>query len=207
MLTTPKSAWSLLIIGAVFLSACGATPKATPTVDPGTQLTAIASTVQAQLTQAVALTPSAEPTMPPTPTPTEIKASPTVEMPVTTEAPKPTAKPTAKSASGDKARLIDQDPIDKTVMSPGEKFTVSWTFRNIGTTTWSTKYQLRFYTGTKMHLDPSRSVTSTNPPGGDTTISVPMKAPTKTGDYRSVWVITNADGVNFGSVYIAIKVQ
>ncbi len=225
MLATKKTAWTLTLICAIFLSACGSSATPTPTVDAGTQLTAIAATVQAQLTQAVAKTPAAPTaTNAPTPTVTEVQPTLPVEdviitaVSTTTGAtpgvtPIPTlalVAPTAippKSASGDKMQLIGQDPADGTVMKPGQKFKVSWNIRNVGTTTWSKKYQLRFYAGTNLYKESAKTISSVNPPGGDTTFTLEMKAPTKTGDYSSIWVISNADGANFGSVFISIKVK
>ncbi|HVN55816.1 MAG TPA: NBR1-Ig-like domain-containing protein [Anaerolineaceae bacterium] len=205
MIPFAKIARPGLLAGALFLGACS-TPTAapSPTLDPGTQLTAIASTVQAELTQRVALTPSA--TFTQEPTNTEVPPTAAVPtLPAVTDTPAAVIILTAtRPAVADKGLYLGQTVADNSKMDPGKSFTMTWKMKNVGTTTWSTKYQLRFFAGNTLGAKNAVAFPKEVTPGDTVELSVNMKAPSDPGNYHSVWVLTNADGANFFPVTLDI---
>ena len=196
-----------LLAGALLLGACSApTAAPSPTLDPNAQLTAIASTVQAELTQSAALTPSA--TFTEMPTSTEVP--PTLEVPTVpavTDTPAAVVLPTlTRAAVADKGLYLEQSVADNSKMDPGKTFTMTWKMKNVGTTTWSTKYQLRFFAGNSLGAENAVSFPKEVKPGDTVELSVNMKSPSDQGAYHSVWVLSNADGANFFPVTLDIVV-
>lgn len=208
-----------LVVGILSLTACSG--SATPTVDTVAIYTQVAGTVQANLKTETAKTPSATPTTAPTDTqqPTEAPtqaapasasttgagaASPTPL--VGTQAPVVVGTAT-RAALPDGAKYQSQTPADGTTFTPGEKFTVTWVVKNSGTTTWNTKYMIRFYAGDQMSAPASKNFPKEVKPGETCELSVDLVAPSKSGEFTGLFALTNADGLNFSpGVSIAIKV-
>lgn len=184
----------------LLLTACGAKP----TVDPNLKMTEIAGTVQAQLTQAAALLPTATMTSPPpTATATITPSAPTN----TPSGMAPTATrivfPTQPASSTDNAKFIADVTIpDGTSMLAGEQFIKTWRLQNTGKTTWTTEYAIQYLEG---NLQGRNSVLTFNlvqavPPGEFVDVSVPFTAPAKAGAYSSYWKMLSASGYYFGEV-------
>ena|GEM_PF-1492242 len=85
---------------------------------------------------------------------------------------------------------------DGTVLAPGATFVKTWRIKNIGATTWTSRYTWRFEAGTLMSSPTFVNVPSTAP-GHSALISVPMTAPMATGAYTSFWQMSNAAGTTF----------
>ncbi len=209
MLRTKKIAWlACLAAGLLTLAACTPAATGTPTPDANAVYTQAAGTVQAALTEAAAQTPSATATTAPTntaeaavaPTQPQTAVSPTA---LVTPIPVSTA---TKASLPDKAQYVSQGIADDTKFDPGAGFTITWALKNIGTTTWTTKYLLRYYSGDQMGAPATVAFPKEVKPGETVELSVNMTAPTSAGTFISNWVMTNADGVNFYPVYIQIKV-
>jgi hypothetical protein len=201
---------TVVVIGAflslLWLSACGSsTPTATPTIDLDPFRTEVAATVFAQVTQELALTPSitpipsATPTTTLTPTPTlpagacpapPAGASPAP--PISTFPPGTTGVP-----SIDLAQWVSQSIADDTVFAPGETFTITWRMKNVGTSTWTVAYLFRFYSGNTFGAPTEILLSRIALPGETVDISIPMRAPTQTGNYRTDWVMSNEARSNF----------
>jgi hypothetical protein len=188
---------SLILIAAVVLSAC----SQTPTEDPNAEITRIASTVQAQLTQIYLLTPSATPTLEPTATPTLVPATDTPSGPTetATTTPYPTYAPGA--TAGDNSKFTADVTIpDGTAVKAGAVFTKTWRLTNTGTTTWSTDYKLVYVDGNATGQNGALSVNLPNAvkPGETVDISVNFTAPSASGTYTSYWRLFSANGMLFG---------
>ncbi len=193
--------------GLVLLSACSRS-EATPTTDPVLIFTQVAETVAAGLTQTAASLPTATPTvtLPPTNTPEPTQAV----SPTSAETPTATIPPTATRPSlADRADFVTQSPLDGTVMYPEQPFTLTWTVKNIGTTTWTTAYQVRFFLGDATLRFGASDIRFPKEvkPNENVDLVLNMKAPNKAGDYRTIWVLTNADGQNFYTLTLDIKVS
>ncbi len=194
----------ILAIATLALSACS--PAATPTVDANTAFTQVAGTVQAELTRAVTQAPTATFTTQPTETqsPTEGPTiAPTATGPTATVMPVFTA---TKPPSPDKAEFVSQSVADDTQMDPGQKFTITWTIKNVGTSTWTTAFLLRYYSGDQMGAPATVTFPKEVKPNDTVELSVNMTAPAVQGQYLSNWVLTNNNGVNFYPLFIQIKV-
>ncbi len=193
---------ALVFVSTVF-SACG--PKE-PEIDINAQKTGFAQTAEVQAT----MTAQAQPTLTPTPevtfTPT-LTLTPTGGTPTSTPSATPTG-PTATIATGgaDAAAWRANDPPDNTVFSPGEKFTVTWTIENTGTSTWSTAYFIQFYSGEQMSAPDKVFLPYSVPPGKNVQVSVEFTAPESDGTKRSDWIFKNASDQTFYSFYIVIDV-
>jgi hypothetical protein len=196
---------SAVLASILLLTACSPSSNSTPTPNAQQIYTQAAETVQAQLTQVLGLTPSATPTPPPTET----------QPPIPTQAPTQSSLSTQPSAIlpsitvpavADKGNWISNDPPDKTKLNPGDQFTLTWKVQNTGLTTWSTKYTVRFYTGQRMGAKDFFLPKSVKP-NDIIDIPVQMTAPSQKGEYNTLWVITNEQGVNFRPLSFEFSVQ
>lgn len=202
-----KQAVRAVLLLTLLLSACSRS-EATPTTDPALIFTQAAETVAAGLTQTAASLPTATPTvtLPPTNTPEPTQAV----SPTSAETPTATIPPTATRASvADRADFVSQSPLDGTVMYPEQPFTLTWTVKNVGTTTWTTAYQVRFFLGdaTLRFGAPDIRFPKEVKPNEGIDLVLSMKAPSKAGDYNTIWVLTNAEGQNFYTLTLNIKVS
>ncbi len=215
------------IIGAIlslfWLAACSSpTATSTPTLDMNPLRTEVAATVLAQVTQALAQTPTITPLPSPTatlrPTSTPLAAASVTPAPSNGTATPSSATPAPSSATaaasgatptaGDnRAQWISQTIADDTLFTPGETFTMTWRLKNVGITTWKTGYMLRFYSGETFGAPKEVLLSSEVPPGEMVDITLVMKAPTRPGTYGSVWVMSTEKRSNFKEpVYLQIKV-
>jgi len=196
----------VLVVGTMLLSAC-APSDATPTPAPEVIYTQVAMTVQAGLTQTAEAMPTATQTETPVPTQTlepTLVASPTVD-----STPTQTIQPTiARPANPDRADWVTQVPADGTTMFPDQAFNLVWTVKNTGTTTWNTRYQVRYFlTDTTMRFgSPDIKFPKDVKPNESVDLTLSMKAPNRAGEFNTVWVLTNADGANFYTLYLKIRV-
>jgi hypothetical protein len=87
---------------------------------------------------------------------------------------------------------------DDTIVQAGEPFTKTWRLRNGGSCSWDTDYQVIFYDGDQLGAPETIPLTTTIAPGEDVELSIPMVAPTESGEYRGEWKIVNSDGFLFG---------
>lgn len=66
---------------------------------------------------------------------------------------------------------------------------------------------MRFYAGTQMAAVNSVNLSSAVGPNQEILVSIPMRAPATTGEYTSIWVLSNAQDGNFYNVFIRIAVS
>lgn len=198
-------------LGLFLFSACApSAPATTSTPDLNPFRTEVAATVRAQVDQELAQTPSATPVPSPTATqaPTETAASTPAQE--DTASPGTTGTPdigTPGTATADLAEWVSQSIADGTVFEPGETFTITWTLKNAGTSTWTTFYLLRFFSGNAFGASQEIFLDREVPPGETIDITIPMTAPTTLGEYRSDWVMADPFRSNFKEpVYLEIIV-
>jgi hypothetical protein len=194
-------------LGLLLLSACStSTPTSTPTIDLNPFRTQVASTVLAQVTQALALTPSTTPI--PSPTATLAPSSTPAQPTNTSTSPQATlASETPGTPTADLAEWVSQSVADGTVFAPGEAFTITWRLKNAGTSTWTPAYLFRFYSGNAFGAPEEILLGQEVAPGETVDITLSMEAPTTLGDYRSDWVMSNELRSNFKQpVFLEITV-
>jgi hypothetical protein len=199
----------LIVIGFLLLAGCAAPPATvTPTIDLNPLRTEVAATVLAQVTQDLARTPSLTPlpsataTLAPSDTslPPQSTASPTLAA-----TPTQTITPTVETA--DRAEWVSQTVLDGSYFATNQSFTNTWTIKNVGTTTWTANYLLRFFSGNAFGAPSEVPLGQEVPPGETIDISLRLKAPPRPGDYRSDWVLSNEARGNFkDAVYLEIVV-
>ena len=128
-------------------------------------------------------------------TPTVTGTPPTVT-PTSTA---PTVTSTVPPSSCDKVQFIaDVTVPDGKIYAPGTVFNKTWRLKNIGSCTWTTSYQLVFYSGEKMGGPDSLAFPKSVAPGQTVDITVTLTAPTTAGTYRGYWMFKNASGALFG---------
>jgi hypothetical protein len=158
-------------------------------------------TVEARLTQAVALTPSS--TAPLTPTqreePTgspELTPSPTTQQ--TTAQPSETSAPDDTCDQAAAAYPIDITIKDDTEMEPGQVFTKIWRLVNVGACIWTPEYAAVWFSGEQLSANSTISLAENIGPNQSVDIAVDMTAPSEPGTYQSNWKLRNASGELFG---------
>jgi hypothetical protein len=201
---------TILLIAAVMLACVPTLGPTAPvaTFDPNSINTIIVETANAALTQtALFTTPSSTPTPTPTitHTPTETPTPiPTIVIQLFT----PTVATPIPQVSGDKfdCAVISKSPADGFGFSAGNAFTATWDVLNTGSESWdAASADIRYKSGTKMHLQGIYDLDRNIPPGQQYTITVQMKAPTESGSYSTVWVI-GTKAAEYCRIGISIKV-
>jgi hypothetical protein len=204
-----------VLIGALVcllgLAACSSpTLTLTSTPDLNPFRTEVAATVFAQVTQDLALTPSATPipsdtaTTTPTPTALSTLTQVTGSSPVITAT---LVNLTPVVGLLDKAQWVSQSIADDSVFAPGEAFTMTWTLQNVGASTWTPAYLLRFYSGDLFGAAKEILLGQQVPPGATVNITIKMRAPATPGKYRTDWVLSNEKRSNFKEpVYLMITI-
>ena len=109
----------------------------------------------------------------------------------------PNTPPTNTPKPCNMAGFISETIPDGKVYSPNVNFTKSWRFRNDGTCTWNTNYQLVFFSGDQMGGSAIKNFTQNVAPGEQVDISVALKAPATVGTYKGYWKIRSDTGEYF----------
>jgi len=202
-----------VLLSLLWSVACSpAAPTSTPTLDLNPIRTEVAATVLAQVTQALALTPTITPLPSPTatdlPTATPSKtASAVPSATATLSSVTTTVSSVTATGTENKAQWVSQTIADGTIFKPGDTFTMIWRLKNTGTSTWTAGYLLRYYSSDTFSAPKEIATGREVLPGEEIDISIQMKAPANPGSYSSVWVMSNENRGNFKEpVYIRIKV-
>jgi len=191
---------SIILLLTLVLSACNLPSSGDETESADAVLTAAAQTVEANLTQAAAVAPTATTAVV---LPTSTTAAPDITLAVPTNT-LPVATATQDCDKGD--FVTDVTIPDGTVLDPGESFTKTWRIKNTGTCSWTPSYAFVFASGDAMDGPATQALTGNVNPGQTVDISVNLKAPDTAGSYRGYWKLRNGAGVLFATVYVDIKV-
>jgi hypothetical protein len=201
----------LFFIGSLLLlTACnfpGSTSQST--ISPELIYTAAAQTLTAQQTQAAQGTPIILPSVT-SPAATATSTSPVVLAdtetplpptftPVPTNTPIPPT-PTETPIPCDRGQFVKDITVpDNTEIAAGSTFVKTWQLKNTGSCTWTSGYNIVFYSGDAMSGPASAQLTNgTVPPGSTVDISVTLIAPSTPGTYKGNWRLRNAGGTTFG---------
>ena len=195
-----------MMIGALLLSACGATPAdltPTATVNVDEIRTQAVSTFAADLTA----TAFAAPTLTPSPSFTPIALTPLATSTGGVALGGATVPAVGATASCYGLSFVSDVSIpDNTPMTAGQTFTKTWKVKNAGSCAWDAGFKFAFTGGEQMG-----GTTFTLPAavaaGAVYDISVPMTTPNKSGTLRGNWRMQTAGGQSFGDeVYVQIVV-
>ena len=119
----------------------------------------------------------------------------------------PTATPVVQA--GDRASYDSQTPQDGTHVSRGQTFDITWYLLNTGTTTWTTDYSLRFFSGTNF-TKPGKNRWYLMAPVAPNTVgacAIDAVAPGAPGTYSMSVVLGNENDENFYVVDVTIVVD
>ncbi len=194
---------------SALIAGCGTSPAATPTLDTLVLMTEVAGTIQAEITQAALLTPSA--TIAPPPTATLPIPTQPLPMALTSPAGESGPAPVLPAKSPDNATWIeDVETPDGTIFEGGDRFTRIWKIENTGSTIWNTDYRLIYYFGEPIMCDEADRVIylqQSVDPYNQITFSVRMTAPDQHGTYKNHFRMINDKGEVFGdNLFIEIVV-
>lgn len=195
----------ILMVGALFLSACGATPAdltPTVTINPDEIRTQAVGTFAADLT----LTAFAAATNTPVATVTPL-ATFTPAATSTGGVAFGTVPPVGATASCYGLSFVSDVTIpDNTPVTAGQAFTKTWKVKNAGSCAWDAGFKFTFTGGEQMG-GATYNLPSSVAAGAVTDISVAMTAPNKTGTLRGNWRMSTASGQFFGDeVYVQVVV-
>lgn len=194
-----------LMVGALLLSACGATPAdltPTVTVDPNIIRTQAVGTFAADLTLTAFSAPSSTPAPSVTPLAT-FTTGPTSTGGIAVG----TAPVAGATASCYGLSFVSDVTIpDNTPVTSGQAFTKTWKVKNAGSCAWDAGFKFAFTGGEQMG-GATYTLPSAVAAGAVTDISVAMTAPSKTGTLRGNWRMQTAAGQYFGDeVYVQVVV-
>jgi hypothetical protein len=200
--------FQVLMIGALLLSACGASePDLTPTatVNPDEIRTQAVGTFAADLT----LTAAAAPTNTPAPTVTPLATF----TPLATVAGAVGLGTTAPAGTGGTTTscyglsfVSDVTIPDNTPVTAGQTFTKTWKVKNAGTCAWDAGFKFAFVSGEQMG-GTTFTLPSSVAAGAVSDISVSLTAPNRSGTLRGDWRMQTASGQFFGDqVYVQVVV-
>jgi hypothetical protein len=187
---------AVAIVVALALSGCNA-PKATATPAEPPALATETPTREPtpNLTQAVAVLPSATPTSLPTVAPTTTP----VPTPTSTSTPEPLPSATPTVDCANEATFVEDITIpDDTLLPPGGTFVKTWRLQNSGTCTWDSGYTLVCTDGDCMGGPASSPLADVVAPGETTDLSVELVAPAAQGNHAGNWGLADSGGQVFG---------
>ena len=193
---TDKLAIIFLFLIAASLAGCNLPAQATTT--PTLNVTQAYQTVEARLTEAIALTPKFSATASPGAAVTPVQATPSPTQILETVTPASTSPPSASCNQALPGAPIDVTIPDDTELRPGEAFTKIWRLQNVGTCPWTSDYTMVWFSGERLEAPMEVSFTETVTYGQSVDLSVDMKAPESHGTYQSNWKLRDPSGALFG---------
>jgi hypothetical protein len=215
--TKTISMWVMALTILMVLTACAGEP-AEPTPDPAALFTQAAQTVVAQITETALANPTATETVAPSPTntmpPTAIVATdagvggqpasgvPTISLPGI-------STPTSSAVTaGDKCQWVSNYPADGEKVSHYNAFDIYWVIKNVGTTTWTTKYMYQQYPNAENNIPVEKKkyyLPKEVKPGEE--IKLPVDVSDMDNDtYYNLWVLTNEQLQNFCNFDITFQI-
>ncbi len=173
-------------------------PSATPTRRP-TRIPRPTETPLPTDTPVPPPTETLQPTLSPTPTlPFALLSSTETLTPTATRRPgSPTAPVTPFVPIPLDCRLMWQSPPNGSTYYAGEKFSVGWNIKNVGTTTWVPgTFEFTYLDGARLAThDSIVPLPQAVPPGSMIVLSLPLKAPANPSTYTTHW------GIRTGKTY------
>lgn len=200
-----------LIVIFMSLAACNLTKQFVNPSDPNTVSTLAMQTVQALATEQAFSTLVADATEVsnlPTVIAIEETSSPIQNTPITPEVLSPTNTPipTLTPLPMDKATFVkDVTYPDNTVIASATTFTKTWRLKNDGQTTWTADYELIFSSGNAMEGKATSKIGAIVKPGETIDLSLDLKSPTNSGEYKGEWMLRTTGGKIFGVGEMADK--
>lgn len=109
---------------------------------------------------------------------------------------------------GDRAKWLTNEPADRSVFAPLDSFVLLMRVRNVGTTTWTADYSLRWYGGQGLSGTNSYTLGHEVKPNEIAQFYLTVVAPGTRASYLSYWYMYNNGNAAFGEeLYFAFTVQ
>lgn len=201
-----KTILPFLIISAIILASCNL--PGVGGLDSEAQVqTYSAATIQAQVNQYMTQTASVPQVIVITATPQPTAT--TAILPTATSVPPTAVVPTAVPPTitpvpipcNQAAFITDVTVPDGTSFVVGVSFVKTWRIRNTGSCTWGSGYAVVFLNGNSMSAPATVTLPRSVQPGEIVDVSVPMVAPSDTGNYSGNWLLRAPNGAVFGVGY------
>ena len=188
----------LVLLGVV--SACAPKAQEPAPVPPTPNLEQLMQTSVFEVTQAAALTLTAQPSATPEPLPTATNTPLPTVIATIARTPTEAATPTTEAACN---RAGMGTPFDLTIpdgtkIPAGEPFTKTWRLVNSGSCKWTRLYKLVFFSQNPLGATYEHFLPGEVLPGHAVDLSVAFTAPTSPCVYRSNWMLQDPDGNLFG---------
>ena len=102
------------------------------------------------------------------------------------------------STRGDSALIYSETIPDGTRLGPGTKFTKTWNLVNSGATTWTSDFAAVLVSGNSLDGPNEIPIAYSVTPDMPYELTLELTAPQAYGNYRSEWMLRNANGEYFG---------
>jgi hypothetical protein len=183
----------------LLISSCKPAAPVEPTLDANMIFTQAAETVAFQLTSTALSMPTATETPKPTPTETEVPPTATATQVVTQGTIVATSALTVAPNPNKMEFISDVTIPDGQIIPSGSKFIKTWKVKNVGNTTWKNTYKIRLYAGDLLGASSANILLGKEvKPNEETDISIEFTAPAKSGEYYSMWILSDETEANFG---------
>ena len=181
------------------ITSCKPAAPVEPTLDANMIFTQAAETVAYQLTSTALSMPTATETPQPTPTATKITPSATSTLLATQGTAIATAGLTVAPNPNKMEFISDVTIPDGQIIPAGAKFIKTWRVKNVGNTTWKNTYKIRLYAGDLLGASSANILLGKEvKPNEETDISIEFTAPLRSGEYLSMWILSDETEANFG---------
>lgn len=190
----------IFIVFFLSLSSCTNIPQ----ISKDALYTEAANTIAVQLTETAAALPPTATTFIPSDTPASTPTTPAIMLPPAATVVQST--PTNSIINPYQVEFISAEPSPNQ-FTPGQKFTLTWRLKNIGTATWSGKYIFAFNNkGIQLADQSAYPINAVVAPGETLVISMPATAPSDYGTYQTEWSFSTPEGIRFYYVYYSVIV-
>ena len=198
----------VVMVSLLWMTACSAlNPTPAPTQDVNPIRTEAAATVLAQVSKTLAAMPTDTPIPSPTATFTLFPPTATNTATITPAVTITLPGGTPAIVYVNLAQYVSQSVPDDTIFAPGEAFTMTWRLKNVGTSTWTAGYMLRYFSGEVFGAPKEVLLGQEVLPGLEIEITIAMKAPIVAGGYITCWVMADEKRGNFKeAVFLKITV-
>lgn len=88
-------------------------------------------------------------------------------------------------------------------ITQGQTFTKTWLIKNTGTCAWNSSFKITYVGGDLLGSDTTR-IRQSVPAGGSAEISLPMIAPSVSGQVTSAWQMASDEGNLFGQIFTIV---
>lgn len=116
------------------------------------------------------------------------------------------AAPPPATNSGDKCEWVSNSPADNSALKRNASYDATIVVKNSGTTSWDTKYALRFFGGERMAIPSDFYVQREVKPGENYSFIFTITMPNTNGKKEALMVVQNGEGSTMCWINLPIEV-